>query len=73
MREEFREPDFTDKFLEFRFENGEVCIYGNKEGLRKLSDLCLELIENPDQSHIHLNRNIILTKESLPGAIAIFD
>jgi ABC-type histidine transport system ATPase subunit len=69
----FIKPNFKDKSLELRYENNEVCIYGTEEGLRKLSDLVLNLIEKPKQGHIHLEDYEILTDGSLIGAVAIFD
>lgn len=69
----FVKPNFKDKSLELRYENNEVCIYGTEEGLRKLSDLVLNLIEKPKQGHIHLEDYEILTDRSLIGAVAIFD
>ncbi|MHC4574966.1 MAG: Imm32 family immunity protein [Planctomycetota bacterium] len=73
MSEKFRKPDFSKYNLELRFENNVGCIYGTAEGLKKIADLCHELIENPNQGHIHLEDYAILTKESERGAIAIFD
>ena len=73
MAEEFRMPDFNEGDLELRYENDVVCIYGTQEGLKKLSDLCLSLIDSPKQGHIHLeNESDLLTKESQPAAMAIF-
>jgi len=70
---EFKNPNFQDKVLELRFENNEICIYGTKEGLQKLSDLILQLVEKPSQGHIHLEDYNVLTKDSLAGAVAIFE
>ncbi len=69
----FVKPDFSEKSVELRCENKEVCIYGTKEGLQKLSDLILDLISKPERGHIHLEDYALLTKKSLIGAIAIFD
>lgn len=69
----FVKPDFTKKSLELRYENNELCIYGTEEGLKRLSDLILNLINKPKQSHIHLEDYELLTDKSLIGAIAIFD
>lgn len=68
----FISPDFTERTLELRYENEIVCIYGTKEGLKRLSNLVLELIENPKRGHIHLEDYEILTKKSLTGVIAVF-
>ncbi len=73
MAAKFVKPVFKDKSLELRYENNEICIYGTKEGLKKLSDLILNLIANPKQGHIHLEDYEILTDKSLIGAVAIFD
>lgn len=69
----FIKPDFSEKSLELRCENNEICIYGTKEGLKKLSNLILDLIENPRQGHIHLEDYELLTGTSLIGAVAIFE
>ena len=69
----FIKPNFKEASLELRYEINEVCIYGTKEGLKKLSDLILNLVEKPEQAHIHLEDHELLTKESLSGAVAIFD
>ena len=68
----FRKPNFRTMDLELRYENGVVCIYGTAEGLRRLAAFCQELIENPSESHIHLENCLILTAESEKGAIAVF-
>jgi hypothetical protein len=77
MKNEFRTPNFTKSNLELRFENNVVCIYGTKEGLKAISELCNDLIENPEQGHIHLenfrNKSVVLTPDSEIGAIAIFN
>lgn len=66
-------PDFTKKCIELNYQDEAICIYGNKKGLKKLADLCLELIENPNQGHIHLENYNILTAASKNGVIAIFE
>ncbi|MHC4927433.1 MAG: Imm32 family immunity protein [Planctomycetota bacterium] len=70
--DDFNIPDFSRGTLELRFEEDVVCIYGTPEGLKKLSDLCLDLIQAPDQGHIHLETEMDLTENSQNGAIAIF-
>jgi ABC-type histidine transport system ATPase subunit len=72
--DKFRSPDFTTGSVELRFEHGVVCIYGTVKGLKRLSDLCLELIESPQQGHIHIEgpELNLLTKASERGAIAVF-
>lgn len=72
MSNQFEKPDFSRNDLELRLENDIICIYGTDRGLKKLSDLCLELIEHSQQGHIHLEECSVLTKKSLKGAIAIF-
>ena len=72
MSNKFAKPDFSKGYLELRYENNIVCIYGNKEGFKKLIGLCQELIDYPKQSHIHLENYQMLTKESEKGALAIF-
>jgi hypothetical protein len=72
MREIFRKPKFRTKDLEFRYENGVVCIYGTADGLRKVAAFCQELIDRPSIGHIHVEDYPILTAESERAAIAIF-
>ena len=69
----FVKPDFARGELEFRFENGEVCIYGTARGLQKLAEQCLQLIKGPAQQHIHLETTGLLTRQSAKTSIAIFD
>ena len=73
MGNTFKNPNFLLGTLELRFEENTVCIYGTQKGLKKLSDLCLDLIQSPNQGHIHLENEMDLTDNSLFGAIAIFD
>lgn len=72
----FKKPKFEDKCIELRFEHGEVCIYANKIGLKRLADFCAQL-ENKLQTglseHIHLEDMQVLTSESLRGVIAVFN
>ena len=68
----FIRPDFTQRQLELRFEKNEVCIYGTKEGLNRLIEMLKNLIDNPNEGHIHLDEYQILTVNSLPGVIAVF-
>lgn len=69
----FIKPDFTKNSLELRCENSEVCIYGTKDGLKRLAEMILQLIDKPKQGHIHLEDYDLLTKKSLNGAVAIFN
>lgn len=73
MVEKFTKPDFSKKDVELRFENNVVCIYGTRKGLEKLAKSCRELIDHPNQGHIHLEDYGILTDKSERGAIAIFE
>ncbi|MEX0775018.1 MAG: hypothetical protein WD042_04810 [Phycisphaeraceae bacterium] len=71
----FVQPLFADKSLELRFENGEVCIYGTEDGLRKLSSFCAQLadrLKGGTSEHIHLQDFEVLTPNSLPGVLAVF-
>ena len=68
-------PSFSNSELEFRFENGVVCIYGTAKGLKAISDACLKLIKNPKEGHIHFDKDLSLVKltgNSKEAAIAIF-
>ena len=76
----FKHRKKKDSFHNFR--NGDLIIHveddivwicGTKVGLKRLSDLILELIARPKQGHIHLEDYPLLTKNSLTGAIAIFE
>ena len=72
MANDFIAPSFDNGEIELRFENDEICIYGTSKGLKKLSDFCLELINNPKSGHIHLEDYEVLTNNSLIGVLAIF-
>ena len=73
MNTKFKKPDFKDRGIELRLDNGEVCIYATKAGLEKLVSYCRELIEKPSKGHIHLEDYEVLTRDSLRGTIAVFD
>lgn len=71
----FKKPKFNNRSLELRCEGGEVAIYGTKNGLKKLSELCLVLANSQEHSsteHIHLEDMEMLTPDSLRGVIAVF-
>ena len=72
MGDTFRKPDFHTGYVELRYENGVVCIYGTAEGLRRVAAFCKELVDSPAMSHIHFEDYPILTAESEKGAVAIF-
>lgn len=72
MRGKFEMPNFENKHLELRFEDGEVCIYATTEGLEKIIEFCNILLENPSKGHIHLEDYEILTDRSEKGVIALF-
>ena len=69
---DFKKPDFSKGDVELRFENGVVCIYATENGLKRIADLCLKLVEHPGQGHMHLEEYQLLTNASKKGAIAIF-
>ena len=73
MSDKYKRPNFATGKLELRYDDNIVCIYGTKEGLMKLSEMCQKLINNPQTNHIHLEDYEILTSSSLFGSIAIFD
>jgi len=73
MSKAFKNPEFTEGILELRIEDNEICIYATKAGLRKLSEFCQRLIDEPNTGHIHLEDYQVLTPDSLKGVIAIFN
>lgn len=73
MFKKFKEPNFRNGILELRFENNEICIYGTRLGLQRLSEFCQKLINKPQIGHVHLEDYEILTPDSLIGAVAIFE
>lgn len=73
MSQKFEKPEFQDGAIEFRFQEGEVAIYGTKEGFEKFMGLCQDLIDSKKPEHIHLEDYEILTEKSFRGTIAIFD
>ncbi len=42
----FKKPVFEDGSVEFRIDNDEVSVYGTKDGLTRLSELCQNLLSN---------------------------
>jgi hypothetical protein len=71
----FVRPVFDGKCLELRCTDDGVCIYGNRDGMKKLSEFCLQLADlgpNQETEHIHLEDYEVLTSSSLRGTIAIF-
>lgn len=73
MSQEFENPIFKDGSIEFRFQDGEVALYGTKEGFEKLIGLCQDLMTRKVPDHIHLEDYEILTKNSTRATIAIFE
>lgn len=69
----FVPPDFRSGEVELRVESGEVCIYASKEGLEKLVELCQVLLNARKEGHIHLQDHNILTEQSVPGVLALFE
>ena len=55
MIQDFEEPDFTEGTIEFRCQDGEVAIYGTKEGFEKFIGLCQQLLTSKKPDHIHLD------------------
>jgi hypothetical protein len=73
MSQKFENPIFKDGSIEFRFEDGEIAVYGTKEGFEKLIGLCQNLITDKAPSHVHLEDHGLLTKSSTRATIAIFE
>jgi ABC-type histidine transport system ATPase subunit len=72
MSKAFVPPVFQERCIELRHENGEVCIYGTKAGLKKMIDFCMTLLNDPKIGHIHLEDYEVLSEKSLKGTIAVF-
>jgi hypothetical protein len=72
MKEKFMRPDFTRGNIKLVFESGEVCIYANADGLKKLMDFCNQLLTKSKDDHMHLEDYDVLTGDSLRGVIALF-
>jgi hypothetical protein len=53
-------------------DKGEVCVYANPEGLRRLAAICQTLLER-GPGHVHLEDHDILTESSAKGVIARLD
>ena len=73
MKINFEAPDFKTGSVELRHENGEIQIYCSKKGLSQLLALCKGLAEKGQTDHLHLEDHTLLTKDSLPGVIALLD
>ncbi len=72
MNQKFKEPEFKDGSIEFRFQDGEIALYGTREGFEKFIGLCQNLITRKAPEHLHLEDREILTKNSTRATIAIF-
>lgn len=63
--------------ISFTYKKGVVGIYGNSEGLKYLGQLCINLAENPQINHIHLDKSVpgdtLLTEDSLIAFISILE
>lgn len=71
----FDAPDFRPGAeLEFRFDEGEVQVYGTEAGLRALAKHCDSLANDiaARPAHVHLEDYMLLTKRSLRAVLAIF-
>jgi hypothetical protein len=72
----FHAPDFSKGTLEFRHSDGEISVYGTREGLLRLADLCAQLAKRPtpnENDHLHLEDYDLLTQRSLQAVVAVFD
>lgn len=72
MKKEFRKPDFKERDIELRFEEGEICIYATPKGLETFIHFCNILLSKSKEDHLHLEDYEVLTQDSLIGTIAIF-
>jgi hypothetical protein len=71
----FIQPDFSARDLEFRFEEGEVLVYGSQRGLTRLAEICLQIAQQlagEDNAHVHLEDHDLLTDKSLRAVVAGF-
>ncbi len=71
----FKKPVFEDGSVEFRIDNDEVSVYGTKDGLTRLSELCHKLaLKCPvgGTEHVHLEDYELLTSSSLRATLAVF-
>jgi hypothetical protein len=72
----FQKPKFDDRSLEVIVSSHGVSIYGTKQGIKKLAELCDTLARNlPEGSsiHLHIEDYELLTPTSLPLVVACFD
>ena len=69
----FLHPDFSDGDIEFRIEEGDICIYTTDTGLAKIISFCESLRDAKSEGHIHLEDYGVLTKKSLKGVLAKFE
>jgi hypothetical protein len=72
----FQQPDFSTGDVECRFQDGEVCIYGTPDGLRRFAALMVKVVTDckPGESiHIHTEDYELLTRNSKHCAVAVFD
>lgn len=70
---DFVKPAFGKRKVELRYVDGEIGIYGTREGLKRLADLIQALAVNPRVDHTHLEDYELLTEESLIGIVVVFN
>jgi hypothetical protein len=66
-------PDFSRRELEVRLLEGEVAVYGTREGLQQLAGLMLRLAEERPPSHLHVEDYELLTDCSPRLTLAVFE
>jgi hypothetical protein len=68
----FVEPKLDPDLIEFRYVDGEVSLYFNKEGLERLIEV-MKGVADKSPNHIHLQDYEILSPNSLPAVLGFFD
>jgi hypothetical protein len=67
----FEAPEFSTGILEVRVTDGEVAIYGTREGLHKLATLILRLADKPPPEHTHVEDYQFLTDCSVRLTVVV--
>ncbi len=65
----FTQPNFESGDVEFRFENGEVMIYGTPHGLTMLADFCMRLAKDLNADDAHGTEHIHLGELPIPQSL----
>lgn len=72
MKTKFFVPNFNNGCVEIRADNDGISLYFTDHGIDRFINILMILKQNGGDNHIHLEDFEILTKNSIPCALAVF-